>query len=252
MDSTPAAALADADAPARAPLALPGRPPPESTRSSTSTTWRLRAAANGSLVASSPIAASIVSLCSIGKKHSATVVISSCSGSTDGPGAGDEGAHEAGESSRHGDRMAGTGREMASAVERFASHQANERGALAEEVDVAVDQQLERRTQLAGPLELVGSPRRERLEASLALGEQALEHRCVEALLATEEVGRQRRRDAGASADLAEARAVVAALRKELLRGVEDRPARGLGVAAADIAGPGAAVLTRRQRSGSS
>src|SRR5450631_194056 len=98
--------------------------------------------------------------------------------------------------------MAGTGCEVAPVIERLASHQTNERGALAEEVDVAVDQQLERRAQLAGPLELVGRRGRERLEASLALGEQAVEHRGVELLLATEEVGRERCRDAGTPADL--------------------------------------------------
>ena len=153
-----------------------------STRSSTSTTWRLRAVAKRSLVASSPIAASIVSLCSIGKKHSATVVIRSCSGSTDGAGRGGSERTNRGQPVRDGDGVARPGAEPAAAVERLAPHQADQRGALAQEVDVAVDQQLERRAQLAGRARArSAAARRERLEAALALGEQALEHRRVEA-----------------------------------------------------------------------
>ena len=129
--------------------------------------------------------------------------------------------------------MSRAGAEAASAVECLARHQAHERGPLAKEVDVAVDQDLERRAQLAGALEQVRRGRGERPQALLAFGEQALEDGAVEAFLAAEEIRRQRRGGAGAPADLAEARAVVSARGEELLGGVEDRAPRGLRVAPA-------------------
>ena len=152
-----------------------------------------------SLVASSPIAASIVSLCSSGKKQSATVVISSWSASTDGPPAAGAAIDEARQAACDAPtewRGPGPSRRPPSSASRAIS--ADERRALAEEVDVAVDQHLECGAQLAAVLELGNRARRDRLEPRLALGEQPLEHGPVERLLAAEEVGRQRGGDAGA------------------------------------------------------
>ena len=191
---------------------------------STSTTVRLRALTTGVGAASMPIADSIVSACSNGKKQSATTEISSWSKSSPGGGCARPGEHRAapaGAGPAGGDRpraararrrpsgaarRAGGGRRAAPAQ----ADQPDERPALGEEADVAVDQVRERVAQLAALLQhrddLVG----ERLQALLALVEAALEDGAVEAVLVAEEVRRQGARDVRGAGDRAHAGGVVA------------------------------------------
>ena len=119
-------------------------------------------------------------------------VIRSCSVDRPAARARRQRAHEPRQPLLDGDGVARSWAEPAAAVERLARHQPDERAALAQEVDVAVDQQLERRAQLAGALELRRRRRRDGPEAPLALGQQTLDHRLVEAVLAAEEIRGQR------------------------------------------------------------